>query len=420
MIRLSIGTAAGVLAVLSGLSQPAFAAGPSSQDASPSPIVEPYLRNGELAAAEEALVSRLGEHPGDDRARFSLGVVRVLRGGERLVQSLHTYGMRSRPGGAPFVRLPVPPNLEPEEIRYEDARNVCRRLIADLSKAEATLAEVDDPNVKLPIRVGQIRLDFDGNGEAGDQETFWLIYRRITPGVHVSPKDAEQFVVCLDRGDVDWLRAYCHLLTGLCEMELAYDERECFQRTAHLLFPRVDSPYDFLDHPRKPFPVGEHADVSDLIAMVHLVRFSLEEPVRMQAALDHFEQVVKLSRSSWKFILSETDDDREWIPNPKQKGVIPGVRVTQGMVDRWHELLDEVEALLAGEKLVPFWRGDPELGVNLRRVFTEPRQFDLVLWVQGTDASPYLEKGELTRPEFWRRLQQTFRGNLMGFAIWFN
>ena len=59
-------------------------------------------------------------------------------------------------------------------------------------------------------------------------------------------------------------------------------------------------------------------------------------------------------------------------------------------------------------------------GINIRKVFTEPREFDLVLWVQGSGASPYLERGPMTKPEFWRRLMGTFRGNFIGFAIWFN
>jgi hypothetical protein len=58
--------------------------------------------------------------------------------------------------------------------------------------------------------------------------------------------------------------------------------------------------------------------------------------------------------------------------------------------------------------------------VNLRRVFTEPRPFDLVLWVQGTAAAPYLENGPLTKPETWSRFQNIFRGEFIGFALWFN
>ena len=80
--------------------------------------------------------------------------------------------------------------------------------------------------------------------------------------------------------------------------------------------------------------------------------------------------VIQQSRQSWRAIQRETDDDREWVPNPHQTGVTPGARVNQPMIAAWHEFLDEAECLLQGEKLIPFWRGG-ELGVNLKRVFLE-------------------------------------------------
>jgi hypothetical protein len=130
--------------------------------------------------------------------------------------------------------------------------------------------------------------------------------------------------------------------------------------------------------------------------------------------------MVQASRRMWKFALAERDADREWIPNPHQTGVIPNIQVSQEQLDRWMEFLDEVDALLEGRKLLPFWRNAGGKGVNLKRVFTEPRRFDLVLWVQGTAATPYLEDGTVTRQEFWERLQRTFGGNFIGFAIWWN
>lgn len=45
---------------------------------------------------------------------------------------------------------------------------------------------------------------------------------------------------------------------------------------------------------------------------------------------------------------------------------------------------------------------------------------DLVRWVQGAAAVPYVAEGECSDPEFWWRLQQLFRGQFLGFAIWFN
>jgi hypothetical protein len=90
------------------------------------------------------------------------------------------------------------------------------------------------------------------------------------------------------------------------------------------------------------------------------------------------------------------------------------------MVKGWLDFLDEAETILAGKKLVPFWRDAGGKGVNLRRVFTEPREMDLIFWVQGTAAAPYLEDGPITQPEVWTRLLRVFRGEFIGFAIWFN
>ena len=69
-------------------------------------------------------------------------------------------------------------------------------------------------------------------------------------------------------------------------------------------------------------------------------------------------------------------------------------------------------------------RGTEKRGVNLRRVFTEPRTFDPILWFQGTAATPYLEKGKVTRladRRLLERINKTFGGrNFVGFAFWFN
>jgi hypothetical protein len=90
------------------------------------------------------------------------------------------------------------------------------------------------------------------------------------------------------------------------------------------------------------------------------------------------------------------------------------------MVKGWIDFLDEADAILAGKKLLPFWRGDSKKGINLRRVFEDPRPLDLVLWIQGTAAVPYLEEGILSTPETWQRFKRIFGGNFVGFALWFN
>jgi hypothetical protein len=418
-----------ILLALTALTLSAVQAAPSP------PLVERYLIEGKLAEGEAALTDALRAEPKDGQARFGLGTVQFLRAVERLIQSFHRYGLRSGLLGTslPFERLPIPPNDKSEPIRYANLRAVMQTWNDDLARAEATLAQVEDQDVKLPLHFGKIRLDFDGDGKADPEEVLWQIYARLNAQARnqVSAQDAEQFVITFDRGDVAWLRGYCHLLMTFGEVYLAHDGQELFDHTAPMFFPKAETPFAFLgrgangivpgpDHQPPPprDPVGLD-DILDAVAMIHLLRLPVSDPARMKKALDHLEAMIALSRESWKFIIAETDDDREWVPSPKQHSVMPGGAVTMDMVKGWLEFLDEAKAILKGEKLIPFWRADGR-GINLRRVFTEPRTFDLVLWVQGTAAAPYLERGKKTDLETWRRFQRIFQGEFIGFAIWFN
>ena len=131
-----------------------------------------------------------------------------------------------------------------------------------------------------------------------------------------------------------------------------------------------------------------------------------------------------MSQEMWKFILEETDDDNEWIPNPKQKGAL-GIQITKEMVDTWLETVKECTEVLEGKKLIPFWRGeDKTVGINMEEVFLKPTRFDIVLWIQGTAVTPYLEKNKpLTKfsaAELPRRINGAFGTNFPGFIFWFN
>jgi len=393
------------------------------------PQIEKYLESGKLADGEKTLAAMLKKNPDDNEAQFSLGIIQFLQAVEHLGQSQHKYGlMHHRTRAIPFLRLPIPRNDKPEELGYEECRAIFSQFSEDLKAAEATLAKVDTTDVKLPIHFGRIQLDLDGDGKSTDEETFWRIFAMFNRGVNEAA--GTEFKIAFDGGDVHWLRGYCHLVMSLCDIVLAHDWQELFERCGHWAYPLVRTPHKFLaDEGTVEVRGFEYRWIADAIAAIHLINFPVEEPERMKSAHKHLQAMVTQSRASWTRILSETDDDNEWLPNPKQTGVIPNVRVRQEMIDGWHEFLDESEALLRGEKLVPFWRGYREKrdevfvqkrGVNLKRVFTEPRQFDLVMWVTGTGATPYLEAGDLTDFRTWDRLMRVFGGEFIGFAFWFN
>jgi len=322
-------------------------------------------------------------------------------------------------GEMPFLRLPIPPNPNPEPISYEQMRKIYETWLNDLTRAEATLAKVKDNDVKLPLHMGLLRFDFNGDGIVDEEEAFWKIYARVSRNKQITAAAVERFAISFDKADVHWLRGYCHLLSAFTEFILAHDWKESFDRTGHLFFAKVDSPFQFLTKkPRKRN--WFNSEIADSVAFLHLINYPVKEPARMKSALAHLESVIAQSRENWKAIEAETDDDNEWIPNPSQTGVIPGVRVTQTIIDGWKEFLDEADAILKGDKLIPHWRVIDGRGINLRKVFTQPKRFDLILWIQGSAAEPFLEHGTLTEKKFWQRFRRNLGGNVFGFAVWFN
>jgi hypothetical protein len=310
--------------------------------------------------------------------------------------------------------LPVPSNIDPEPIRYEDARHLLEAWVEDLAAAEQTLAPIRDARLKLSVPVGLVRLDLDGDADPSDAERLVAVVSVLDSRVRAVDDETPELRLTLDAGDVHWLRGYCHLLMALAEIVLAYDQEDQFQRTAHLFFPRPEGGFGPLA------TAGDGAEIADLVAWVHLLRWPLRESERLSVALGHLRAMVGQSQQSWMRILEETDDDHEWIPNPRQTGAVGGVTITQEMTEEWQDFLVELEALLAGDRLLGHWRVADGRGINLERVFLEPTELDLVLWLHGSAAVPYLETGAVARREVWDRLQRVFRGEFVGFLIWFN
>ncbi len=381
------------------------------------PMVEPYLVEGQLAEGHAALEKHLAQHPGDAQAQFGLGVLELLQSVEGLAQGMYRHGALAEAPPMPFVRVPTLENKQPKPIDYEKFRGIIQQFVDELAQAESTLAKVDDDAVKLPLRVGLIRLDLDGDGTAGERETFWRVFAAFAGRTGQLDEKQRAYPITFDQADIHWMRGYTHLLRAMGEAYLAHDSREFFDHTAHVFFSGARSPYPEL----QPARSGRNFDaptIADLVLAIHLFHWEPTEPERLQRAHTHLLAMIQQSRQCWQAIHRETDDDREWIPGPDQTSLTP-LRVTPEIVAGWKEFLDESEAILEGKKLVPHWRVSDGRGLNLRRVFHEPRTLDLVKLSHGAAAIPYLEQGEMTSPQTWRRLQRTFGGNFLAFAVWF-
>ena len=464
-----IWTMAGAVALAGAFGSPGLA-----QEEFPARF-EALLVEGRTAEAGRLAEARIAAAPEDAQAGFALGLARFLGAVEGLGQGLHRYGLASSygnpatqalGGGVPFLRVPIPENPAPEPVTYDGLRDVLQRFVSDLALAEATLEAVPARTFELPLRVPMVRLDFDGNGTGGPDESVASLFLAVTGVNLVSPEwadwagrveDGGIAPFGLDESEVPWLRAYCHLLSALAEFLLAHDWESAFDHTFHAAFPAgqlassgiLAEDRRLLDalgpQPPRVEPgqegfeewvngpdgqaylewqegrgLSQWAGIADLVAFVHLMRWPVEEPERMAAVREHLLSMVALSRENWRRILAETDDSREWVPGPHQTVLFDTVRITDETVAGWQMFLDEFEALLEGRRLIPHWRIAEGRGINLRRMFEEPTTFDPWLIAQGSAILPYLEDGETVSPETAFTILMLTEGGLLGYFLWFN
>lgn len=408
------------------LTASAQAQGPSDEEVA---LVNTALTGESLAAGETAMAAYLLDHPKSDYVRFGLGLGQFFRSGEVLFGSLYRYGFLSEESllqyALPFDLSSVPKNPNPEVITYDTLNAMLQAWIDGVDRAEHTLSGITDDDVKLPLPIGLVQLDIDGDGKGEPGEALWSLFNRFQRRFNADEAAAGEFVIAFDRADVSWLRGYCHFMMAIGDFALAHDRQMLFEHCSQVAFAKPKTPFPFLVEEHRQ-GVDDWMPISDWIAMMHLMRFEVVEPARMIKVHQHLKMVVAMGREMWKYIDAETDNDREWVPSINQSSIIPEAEVTTEIHDAWLAFLDEADLVLDGKRLIRFWRmsrgGDPVegTGINFKRVFTEPTTFDLVLWIQGTAASPYLEKGTLTTPGLWRRMEQAFNGRVFRWGFWFN
>ena len=330
----------------------------SGSTQSPS-LAESYLHQGKFAEGETALLLALDASPNDDSARFGLGVIQFLRAVENFGQSLYEYGAISENSSMMFFRLPVPKNDNPSTISYRALGRVLDAFATDLNRAEVTLASIKDDNVKMSLRLSEIQFDFTTVGK--ERTKLIDLLKAMNRGQQFDfQKQNPEFRISFDRGDVAWLRAYCHMLSAMVNVYRAIDEEPGFERRVENFFPKIE----------KSLAVEDPNWLDGL---------SIADPPRLRRARLQLISVCELNRETWHHIRAETDNDFEWLSNPKQTDQL-GLPITKQQVDAWLGALTELESLLKGESLIPsslliFIDGENRhagKGLNLKRFLDDP------------------------------------------------
>ena len=297
-----------------------------------------------------------------------------------------------------------------------------------MEQAAATLDPIPaDAEIGLVVDLAKLGIDLDGDGLIGPAESMAAIMGTMAgPGAELSPPPAGGLVFRFDRADGYWLEAYANFLVAQADFWLAHDFQATFDGSFHLFFPGAGLPLqDALVPPEDSLGTGmlmSEWRLADLVSFIHLVNWPVIEPERRQTARLKLLEMIRLSRENWKAIEAETDDDREWLPGPQQKGLNPltGLVVGEKEVAAWREALQMAEDLLEGRVLLPHFR-IAERGINMKAFFDAPQTFDLVLSITGPGVVPYLENGTLVTSEEFAKIRQQFGGGgFLAFALWFN
>jgi len=369
-----------------------------------------------LAAAEEKLAA------GDVTAEtgFLLGGVHFLGAVEYILQVRHA----SYQGTLPFLpgmRAELPAN---PEGRFDPAflETAMRGALENLGAAERALEPAVEGGFAVEVPMQAVWFDINANGTRDETEGVL----ELMAGMGAQPGEDFDGTIRFDTADAEWLKAYVHAISAMAELVLATDPTPAIQTVSE-----GRAALEAAGPVRATGFVPNESTWIDTAAAVLLTLRGTPDAERTRAAHAHFKAMIAHNRAFWEEVAREGDNDHEWLPNASQTSAF-GVEVSAETAAEWQSVLGEIEAILDGEALVPYWRVSPEresrsgddeaqpVGLNIARLMQEPGDMDPILWIQGAAAAPYLEEGRLADMQAWQRFTRMTGGDSLLFAAWLN
>ncbi len=380
----------------------------------PAAELDTYLTEGRMAEGLDAYGSA-----DNDADRFSLATLQIFSGVEQFSQGFRELGMLADSPLAflPFLRLAAPTSGQPATgpATPEKTADLFRSLRKSFRSANRTLAKIEGGEFGVEINLSQVHLDFDGSGSIEPTEGFLASLGAVL-GLPFGGEPEEDLVIRFDRADAVWLQGYTHFISAVLDIILAYDWRPVWNQCAHLLLRNPEPQPSFNRWAKRDENFDQWADI---IAALHDMRLELTDDHAWPRASEEFQGMIATSRICWELVLAETDDELEWLPSPSQSGP-RGSTITRKEIDAWMLVLNELEAITRGEKLVPHWRVRPGAGINLDKLIESPPELDLVLWIHGSALMPFMEEGPVSDDATWENLTAPFGPGFLQFAIWSN
>jgi hypothetical protein len=239
-------------------------------------------------------------------------------------------------------------------------RGALERTVQALTAANVDLAvAADDPEFSLELCMACWERDWNHSGEVDDSDRLLFQLEIDADGERLPEGDPRRTPTFrFDVGDVYWARAMLSFQSAAVELLLAYRWSELDQLLVGLASGRVSLVTIHLDHPERV------ARARELIL----------------AGLKHADR----SRQAY---LAETDDDREWVPNPRQQSHPLPLPVDAALYEVWAGVLEDVERLLSGDEALSVaelaqlgdhrWQDPPGGYLDIAAMLSRPK--DIVL-----------------------------------------
>ncbi len=170
--------------------------------------------------------------------------------------------------------------------------------------------------------------------------------------------------------------------------------------------------------PRQSMIDQQRASI-DALYVIYAALRQQPDAARIRAAHADWTAMIAHNRTFWDLLGQETDDDREWIPNPQQASAL-GLTIPAELAQGWQAILADAAAVLDGRLLVPHPLLPAGHGIDVSAYVADPAPLDLGGWVHGIAAYPFAARGPRITAQNWRAFQRLTGGNAGGFALLLN
>ena len=365
-----------------------------------------------------ATVTDLQGQPQSADRDIALAASLFLQGIQQGYQARWKIGSTQPMVPFPILGSELPHNPQPETMKGSFLNDLATEMIGSMQAAREVLPSED---AALVLKLDDLWLDVDGDGKRSPQEDLTALI-----GLPVTQETPP--VIRFDTADVQWMRAYTHLVEGLSHTVLAFNPETAITQTlalnAEVERQREEmlksgsgdgmEAYDSMNMYDMQF-----GSIADKLAIIIQTLRNQPDAEEVKLAAENFNQMIAANRKFWLLVAAETDDDREWIPNDKQHAAL-GFELPPGTGPSWLGVLDDGEQILSGQKLIPYWRFAPGYGINLKAWIDDPAPVDLVGWIQGSAALPYTQQGDTITSENWSRFAELMMGREFLFMLMFN